>query len=144
MVPGSGGVAEPDLQQNRGDDEQRDDDGAESDRPAAAPAIRAPGDGARKRDEQRRDHGGGARDIGIPVPVGGADERSEHAAGIDLGGSEGPRARAQVGQRDDRERAERPEQRPDGRARDRHQVRAGSGDGAIVATSSAGSSCETR
>ena len=144
VVPGRGGVAEPDLQQNRGDDEQRGDDGAESDRPATAPAIRAPGDGARKRDEERRDHGGGARNIGIPLLVGGADERSEHAVGIDVGRGEGPRARAQVGQGDDREHAERPEQRPDGRASDRHQVRAGSGDGAIVATSSAGSSCETR
>ena len=144
VVPGGGGVAEPDLQQDRGDDEQRGDDGAESDRPAAPPATRAPGDGACKRDEERRDHGGGARDIGIPLLVRGPDERPEHAVRIDSRRSEGPRTGAQIGQRDDREHAERPEQRPDGRASDRHQVRAGSGDGAIVATSSAGSSCETR
>ena len=144
VVPGGGGVAEPDLQQDRGDDEQRDDDGTERDRPAAAPAIRTPGDGARERDDERGDHGGRPRNVGIPLLVGSADERSEHAAGFDVGGSERPCARPQVGQGDDREHAEGPEDRPDGRARDRHQVRAGSGDGAIVATSSAGWSRERR
>ena len=82
VVPGGGGVAEPDLEQNGGDDEQRDDDGAERDRPAAAQALRTPGEGARERDDQRGDHGGRPRNVGIPLLVGSADERSEHAVGV--------------------------------------------------------------
>jgi hypothetical protein len=97
VVPGGGGVSQPDLQQRRRDDEQTGDDGAESDRPAAAPAIRPPGYGAGQRDEERGDHRRGAGNVRVPLLVGGADERSEYAVGMDVGGSEGPRAGAQIG-----------------------------------------------
>ena len=134
VVPGLRRVAQADLQQRRGHDEERHDEHAQSDRPAATPALGTPADGRRERDRERGEQGGGARNVGIPLFVGRPHERPEEAVRIDGRRPEGPGARAEVRDGEQREDAERGEQRPRPRPRDGHQVSAGSGNGAIVST----------